>query len=51
MLLFIVVLYLPSLQAGNWGEMDYGSTHVYMYESSDEEVISEGEYNEGMWLR
>ena len=31
--------------------MDYGSTHVYMYADSDDEVISDTEYDEGMWLR
>ena len=32
-------------------EMNYGSSHVYMYESSDEDVISDEEFKEGMWLR
>jgi hypothetical protein len=31
--------------------MDYGSSHVFVYANSDEEVISDAEYNEGMWLR
>ena len=31
--------------------MDYGSSHVYLYANSDDEVISDTEYNEGMWLR
>jgi hypothetical protein len=30
--------------------MDYGSSHVFVYANSDEEVISDAEYNEGMWL-
>ena len=31
--------------------MDYGSSHVFVYADSDDEVISDVEYNEGMWLR
>ena len=34
-----------------WTKMDYGSSHVFMYANSDEEVISDTEYDEGMWLR
>ena len=30
--------------------MDYGSSHVWVYENSDEEYFSETELNEGMWL-
>ena len=31
--------------------MDYGSTHVWLYDDSDEEFISDSELQEGMWLR
>lgn len=31
--------------------MDYGSSHVYLYEHSDEEVVYDEEFKEGMWLR
>ena len=31
--------------------MDYGSSHVYMYDNSDDELISDEEFKEGMWLR
>lgn len=31
--------------------MDYGSTHVWLYDDSDEEFISDTELQEGMWLR
>ena len=30
--------------------MDYGSSHVWMYDDSDEEYFSETELQEGMWL-
>jgi hypothetical protein len=30
--------------------MDHGSTHVFVYANSDEEVISDDEFKEGMWL-
>ena len=31
--------------------MEHGSTHVWMYDCSDEEFISDSELQEGMWLR
>ena len=31
--------------------MESGSKYVLMYDLSDEEVVSETELNEGMWLR
>ena len=30
--------------------MDYGSSHVWVYDFSDEEYFSETELQEGMWL-
>ena len=30
--------------------MDYGSSHVWLYDDSDEEYISDSELKEGMWL-
>ncbi len=30
--------------------MDHGSTYVWLYDSSDEEVVSDSELQEGMWL-
>ena len=31
--------------------LNLGSDHVWMYDHSDEEVVSDSELNEGMWLR
>ena len=31
--------------------MNHGSTHVWMYDCSDDEFVSETELQEGMWLR
>lgn len=31
--------------------LNLGSDHVWMYDCSDEEVVSDSELNEGMWLR
>ena len=44
-------LYVASTVACREREMDYGSSHVFVYADSDDEVISDVEYNEGMWLR
>ena len=31
--------------------LNLASDHVWMYDHSDEEVVSDSELNEGMWLR
>ena len=43
-------IFLKQSQYGSINNMDYGSSHVWMYDSSDDEFFSETELNEGLWL-
>ena len=36
---------------GTVSVLKLASDHVWMYDHSDEEVVSDSELNEGMWLR